>query len=199
MTFLLTSSRSNSEYELKGRNVSLRAPVMGDYNAWADLRATSRSELEPFEPAWARDELSRTTFRHRLKHYSREAAQDLGYAFFIFDIASSALLGAITLSNVRRGVAQAASVGYWIGTPGCGRGYMTESLCLIAPFAFRTLQLHRLEAGCVPHNTASVRVLEKSGFHQEGVARQYLRIKSVWQDHLLFARLSDDPAPEAHR
>ena len=74
---------------------------------------------------------------------------------------------------------------------------MTEALRLLAPFAFRSLQLHRLEAGCLPANGASVRVLEKSGFQREGVARKYLRINSVWQDHQLFARLSGDASPEA--
>ncbi len=196
MAFLLSSTRTTSDFELKGRNVSLRAPAMGDYAAWAELRAVSRNELEPYEPAWTRDELSRTTFRHRLRHYAREAQQDLGYAYFIFD-ADARLAGAVSLSNVRRGVAYAASVGYWIGSPLAGHGLMTEALGLLAPFAFGTLRLHRLEAGCVPTNIGSIRVLEKSGFSREGLARKYLRIRDVWQDHLLFARLSDDPAPEA--
>jgi [ribosomal protein S5]-alanine N-acetyltransferase len=160
------------------------------------LRSLSRSELEPYEPAWTRDELGRATFRQRLKHYAREAQQDLGYAYFAFDT-DAHLIGAISLSHVRRGVAHAASVGYWIGTPYAGRGLMTEALSLLAPFAFSTLRLHRLEAGCVPTNAGSIRVLEKSGFTHEGLARKYLRIRGVWQDHLLFARLADDPAPEA--
>ena len=199
MTFLLPSARSAIDLELRGRDVSLRAPVMGDYAAWAELRALSRGELEPFEPSWTRDELNRSAFRHRLKHHARESAQDAGYAFFVFDSAGDELFGAITLSNVRRGVAQAASVGYWMGTPHGGRGYMTDALCSLAPFAFRTLHLHRLEAGCVPENRASIRVLEKSGFQPEGLARRYLRINGSWRDHLLYARLSDDASMEAQR
>ena len=197
MTLFLSSSRPAIDLELQGRDVSLRAPAMGDYSAWAELRALSRSELEPFEPSWTKDELSRAAFRHRLKHYNREIAQDAGYAFFAFDAAAENLVGAVTLSNVRRGVAQAASVGYWMGTPHSGQGLMTKALRLLAPFAFRTLHLHRLEAGCVPANLASVRVLEKSGFSREGIARKYLRINGVWQDHQLFARLSEDATTEA--
>jgi [ribosomal protein S5]-alanine N-acetyltransferase len=195
MTFML-SQRPAPEHELIGRRVSLRAPAMSDYAAWAELREISRRQLEPYEPAWARDELTRASFRLRLKHYARESAQDTGYSFFVFDCAGRELYGAVTLSNVRRGVAQTASVGYWIGTPFAKQGLMTASLCLLASFAFRTLHLHRLEAGCVPDNVASMRVLEKSGFSREGQARQYLRINGVWRDHLLFARLSADPAPE---
>ncbi len=196
MSFLLSSSRATADLDLRGNTVCLRAPVMGDYQVWADLRAQSRAELEPFEPRWTRDELSRGAFRHRLKHYAREAAQDLGYACFIFDGTGEQLYGSVTVSNVRRGVAQAASIGYWIGTPMAGQGHMTSALRLLAPYCFQTLKLHRLEAGCVPANQASVRVLEKSGFSPEGHARKYLRINGDWQDHLLFARLADDPAPE---
>jgi [ribosomal protein S5]-alanine N-acetyltransferase len=196
MAFLLSSPRSTITLDLQGGSVSLRAPQMTDYQAWAELRAQSRAELVPYEPVWTRDELSRTAFRYRLKHYTREAAQDLGYALFVFDAAGDRLLGSVTISNVRRGVAQAACIGYWIGTPEAGRGRMTDALCLLAPFAFRVLQLHRLEAGCVPGNWASIRVLEKSGFVQEGVARRYLRINGEWRDHLLFARLADDTVAE---
>jgi [ribosomal protein S5]-alanine N-acetyltransferase len=196
MAFLLSSSRATIPLDLQGRHVSLRAPLMTDYAAWAELRAQSRPELVPYEPVWTRDELGRTAFRYRIKHYAREAAQDLGYALFIFDASGERLLGSITISNVRRGVAQAASIGYWIGTQEAGRGRMTEALRLVCPFAFRILRLHRLEAGCVPENRASIRVLEKSGFVREGVARQYLRINGGWRDHLLFARLSDDTGAE---
>ena len=61
------------------------------------------------------------------------------------------------------------------------------------PFAFGTLGLHRLEAACLPHNDASARVLEKAGFKREGMARRYLKINGLWQDHDLFALLHDDP------
>ena len=197
MVFLRSSTRQGAELELQGREVILRAPQMTDYAGWAELRALSRAQLEPYEPSWTRDELSRAAFRQRLRHYSREMAQDLGYAFFIFAAAGDPLLGAVTLSNVRRGVAQTASAGYWIGTPHMGQGRMTAALRLLAPFAFRNLHLHRLEAGCVVDNLASVRVLEKSGFSREGLARQYLRINGGWRDHLLFARLSGDAVEEA--
>ena len=199
MTFLLPLARSTIDLELQGRDVSLRAPVMADYTAWAELRALSRAQLEPYEPSWTRDELSRSAFRYRLKHYNREIAQDLGYPFFVFNLAGDMLFGAITVSNVRRGIAQTASVGYWMGTPYAGQGHMTRALRLLCPFAFRTLQLHRLEAGCVPENAASVRVLEKSGFVHEGRARDYLRINGTWRDHLLFARLGGDQQPAGER
>ena len=49
-----------------------------------------------------------------------------------------------------------------------------------------------LEAACLPSNEASIRLLRRSGFTEEGYARRYLKINGVWQDHLLFALVCDD-------
>ena len=192
MAFLRSSSGIDAEAEVHGQEVLLRHPAMGDYAAWAELRAMSRQHLTVWEPQWARDELSRSAFRRRLRQYQRELREDQGYAFLIFRHAGQVLIGGLSISNVRRGVAQAASVGYWIGAPYVGRGHMTDAVKAVLPFAFATLGLHRLEAACLPHNLPSTRVLEKAGFKREGVARRYLKINGVWQDHDLFALLQDD-------
>ena len=113
----------------------------------------------------------------------------------IFRNADDALVGGLTLANIRRGVAQAGSLGYWMGAPYARQGYMTAAVRALIPFAFGTLRLHRLEAACIPTNAASIRLLEKTGFVREGYAREYLCINGIWQDHLLYARLKDDPAP----
>jgi [ribosomal protein S5]-alanine N-acetyltransferase len=192
MAFLRSTSGIDAEAEVHGRHVFLRHPAMGDYSAWAELRAMSRQHLTVWEPQWARDELTRSAFRRRLRQYQRELRDDQGYAFLIFRHADSTLLGGLSISNVRRGVAQAASVGYWIGAPHVRRGHMTDAVGAVLPFAFATLGLHRLEAACLPHNLASTRVLEKVGFKREGMARRYLKINGIWQDHDLFALLQDD-------
>ena len=191
MAFLRSFSL-DAESELRGGSVVLRPPVMGDYTSWAQLRALSRQHLAVWEPTWARDELSRSAFRRRIRQYHRESREDQGYAFFVVHKGDGTLLGSATLSNVRRGVSQSAAVGYWIGLPHTNRGYMTEAVQVLAEHAFSTLRLHRLEAACMPSNAASARVLEKTGFQREGSARQFLMIDGVWQDHDLYARLSDD-------
>lgn len=177
---------------LRGRSVWLRPPVAGDYGSWAELRAASRAHLTPWEPQWSRDELTRTAYRRRLRHYFRESREDLGYAFFIFRASDDVLLGGVTLSNVRRGVAQSVSLGYWLGAPYVRRGHMTAAVAAVLPFVFDELRLHRVEAACLPINFASIRVLESNGFVREGLARRYLKIDGEWQDHLLFAKLSSD-------
>ena len=93
---------------------------------------------------------------------------DLGYAYLIFAETPATLVGGLNISNVRRGIAQTASIGYWIGAPYAGRGLMTDAVCAVAQFAFATLRLNRLEAACLPTNAASARVLDKAGFRLRG-------------------------------
>lgn len=186
------SAASDTHPILQGRGLHLRPPHAADFTAWSDLRGLSRAHLTPWEPTWSRDELTRTAFRRRLRLYQRDMAEDLGYAFFLFRDADHALLGGLTLSNVRRGVTQAATLGYWIGAPYAGKGLMTEAVRVVRPFVFDELRLHRLEASCLPNNVASARVLERNGFRREGLARRYLKIDGAWRDHVLYALLEDD-------
>lgn len=176
-----------------GKGVFLRMPVAGDFPEWASLREQSRDFLTPWEPIWPPDDLTRAAFRRRLRRYSEDQRADQAYAFLIFRTQDSALVGGLTLANIRRGVAQAGSIGYWMGEAYVRSGYMTAAVNAVLPFAFGTLRLHRVEAACIPTNIPSIRLLERCGFSREGYARQYLCINGIWQDHLLFARLKDDP------
>lgn len=191
MAFLRPTAEKESALPIIGRRVVLRPLTLDDYGAWADLRAQSRQHLEPWEPEWRQDELWKSSFRRRIRHYQREARDDLGYAFGIFD-QEGVLLGGLTLGNVRRGVMQCATLGYWLGQGNVGQGFMTESVRTIIPHAFGQLRLHRLEAASMPSNTPSIRVLERTGFAQEGLARRYLKISGSWQDHIRFALLAED-------
>jgi [ribosomal protein S5]-alanine N-acetyltransferase len=176
---------------ISGEGVLLRTPQMTDYNDWSALRETSREFLAPWEPTWPADDLSRSAFRRRIRRYAEDLRTDQGYAFLIIRSSDNALVGGLTLANVRRGVAQAGSLGYWMGLPFVRRGYMTAAVRAVVPFAFATLRLHRLEAACIPTNAGSTQLLENTGFVREGYAREYLCINGTWQDHLLYARLRD--------
>lgn len=177
---------------LAGRRAILRSPERRDWQQWSRLRAASRAFLVPWEPSWSADALTRAAFRRRLARYALDWRTDQGYSFFLFRAEDEALVGGIGLSNIRRGVAETGSLGYWVGQPFARQGYMSEGLRLILSFAFQRLRLHRVEAACLPHNTPSRRLLLKSGFREEGYARQYLCIDGQWQDHVLFAVLRDD-------
>src|SRR5205085_694757 len=98
--------------------------------------------------------------------------------------------GGITLSNIRRGVAQMGSLGYWCGQPFTRQGYTLAAVRAVGDFAFRTLSLHRLEAACLPENGPSRRLLAKAGFVEEGYAAAYLKINGAWKDHVLFGSVT---------
>lgn len=192
MAFLRSVPLMDAGPLLKGPRVWLRPPQMGDYAEWSHLRGISQKFLRPWEPEWCDDELSRAAYRRRMRHYQRDMRDGAGYAFFLFRNDDNKLVGGVTLSNARRGVSHSISVGYWTGEPYAGQGYMSAAVRLLTPFVFDSLGFHRLEAACLPSNMASRNLLENCGFQYEGVARKYLKINGMWQDHLLYAVIEDD-------
>jgi ribosomal-protein-alanine N-acetyltransferase len=170
----------------------LRLPQHGDFRAWASLRQDSTAFLTPWEPVWATDHLTRRAFTNRVYWAQRAETQGTALPFLMIRRADQALVGAITLDNIRRGPAQTGTLGYWIGSPHARQGYMREAITAVVHHAFTTLDLSRIEAACLPENTASRGVLEKAGFKYEGVAQSYLQINGRWRNHVLYAALRND-------
>jgi [ribosomal protein S5]-alanine N-acetyltransferase len=179
-----------SGLRIEGEGVTLRPPRASDYAEWRDLRARSKDFLQPWEPTWPTDDLSRAAFRRRLTAYARDREAGAAFPFFVFRGSDGALTGGITLSNVRRGVAQMGSVGYWCGKPYARQGLTLSAVRALTQFSFRSLALHRLEAACLPENQPSRRLLNRAGFCEEGYAKAYLKINGVWRDHVLFGLVS---------
>lgn len=170
----------------------LRPPVHGDFRHWSALRDQSTEFLTPWEPRWARDHLSRKSFVNRVYWASRSIAQGTALPLFMERREDGRLLGAITLDNIRRGPAQAATIGYWVGEPHAREGFMREALTAMVHHAFEVLDLSRLESACLPENKASRGLLEKCGYKYEGVAQSYLQIDGRWRNHVLYANLRSD-------
>ena len=192
MAFFRAVSVTDLFPAIQGDGVFMRGPQMADFAEWVQVREQSRDFLTPWEPVWPADDMTRGGFKRRLRRYNEDTRGDQAYPFFLFQKENDRLIGGLTLTNVRRGVAQAGSLGYWIGAPFARKGLMSAAVRAFIPFAFETLRLHRMEAACIPSNQASIRLLEKNGFLREGLAREYLCINGLWQDHLLFARLQKD-------
>ncbi len=178
---------------LIGQGIRLRPPTVEDYDAWAKLRGASRSHTEPWEPTWTTDELTKSAFRRRLTRYQADRQSGAGYPFFVVRSNDGVLIGACNLNNVRRGVLQAADIGYWIGTPYVRQGHARAAVRRVLSFAFDELGLHRVEAACRPDNEPSISLLKGVGFHYEGRARAFLKIAGEWRDHDRFSLLSSDP------
>jgi len=177
---------------IETERMTLRLPQHSDYRAWSSLRRESAAFLQPWEPTWSANHLSRKSFSNRVHWAQRSAANGSAVPLFLIRRADGALLGAITLDNIRRGPAQAGTCGYWVGAPHARKGYMSEALNAVVHYAFDTLDLSRIESACLPENTPSRGVLEKCGFKYEGVAQSYLQINGRWRNHVLYANLRLD-------
>lgn len=184
--------RSRRKLRIETERLTLRPPEHGDFRPWSALRRDSRDFLTPWEPTWATDHLSRKAFTNRVYWAQRSISQGTAVPLFITRRTDQMLMGAITLDNIRRGPAQAGTTGYWIGQPHARNGYMREAIHALVHYAFTTLDLSRIEAGCLPENRPSRMLLEKCGYKYEGVAQSYLQINGRWRNHVLYANLRSD-------
>ncbi len=177
---------------IETERMTLRLPQHGDFRAWTTLRDQSTPFLTPWEPVWAADHLSRKAFTNRIYWANRSTSQGTALPLLLIRREDAALLGAITLDKIRRGPSQAGTLGYWIGQAHARQGYMREAILSVVHHAFTVMDLSRVEAACLPENTASRGVLEKCGFKYEGVAQSYLQIAGRWRNHVLYANLRGD-------
>jgi ribosomal-protein-alanine N-acetyltransferase len=178
--------------QLASERLVLRLPQHNDFRAWVHQRRNSAHHLIPWEPTWAEDHLSRRAFTARVSWAARAQAQGTALPLLLIRRSDAQLMGAITLDNIRRGPAQAGTIGYWIGADFTRQGYMREAVQAVVHYAFTQMDLSRLESACLPENAASRGVLETCGFKYEGVAQSYLQIDGRWRNHVLYANLRGD-------
>ncbi len=177
---------------LETERLTLRPPQHADFTPWMSLRSDSAAFLTPWEPSWAEDHLSRRAFTNRVYWAARSVSTGTALPLFLIRREDQRLVGAITLDNIRRGPAQAGTLGYWTGQPFTRQGYMREAIGAVVHHAFEKMGLSRIEAACLPENVASRGLLERSGFKYEGVAQSYLQINGRWRTHVLYAALRND-------
>ncbi|NRB04919.1 MAG: GNAT family N-acetyltransferase [Rhodobacteraceae bacterium] len=177
---------------IETERLTLRPPVHSDFRAWTSLRQASADHLMPWEPSWAQDHLSRKAFTNRVYWAQRSITAGTAMPLFLVRRSDDVLVGAITLDNIRRGPAQAGTLGYWTGEAYSRQGYMREAILAVVHHSFTRLDLSRIEAACLPENKASRGLLEKCTFKYEGVAQSYLQIDGRWRTHVLYAALRSD-------
>ncbi|MEP5730627.1 MAG: GNAT family protein [Sulfitobacter sp.] len=180
------------KFRIETERMTLRPPIHSDFRDWTSLRVKSKKFLTPWEPVWAEDHLSRKAFSNRIYWAQRSINNGTAMPLFLIRRQDNALLGAITLDNIRRGPAQSGTLGYWTGETFTRQGYMREAIHSVVHQAFTRLDLSRIEAACLPENKASRALLERSGFKYEGVAQSYLQIAGRWRTHVLYAALRSD-------
>lgn len=181
----------------RGRRVLLRAARPGDRAEFTRLLRESRAFLAPTSPR-----TTDPTGNERFDRMLRGRRDPLNRRYLLCRRKDGALLGAVSVSNIVRGVGQYATLGVWIGAPHARQGYMREGLRLLVRHAFRDLRLHRLEANFLPSNRASRALAKGAGFRREGYSPRYVKIAGRWQDHERWALLADAtrlPGPARRR
>lgn len=175
--------------------VQLRIVTLDDAPALADAQTLSREHLRPWEPVrtehWftPAGQLERLTYQ--LERYKN--GQVVPWVL----VEGARIVGAITLSDLVPGPFRSAALGYWLAVDALGRGLATRAVETVAEIADTELKLHRIEASTLTGNTASQRVLERTGFHQIGMAPTYLHIDGSWQDCNLYQRILNEREPGA--
>jgi [ribosomal protein S5]-alanine N-acetyltransferase len=174
-------------FELPGAVVSIRPFGDADAQELLDLRLRNREYFRPFEPSSV---VIPTTLEEQLARLTAERLdwdEGRGYAFGIFRTSDALLVGRIAFSHISRAAWQNAVMGYFIDADQSGNGFATEAARLALRFAFEHAGLHRVQAGVMPRNIRSIRVVQKAGLRDEGTALRYLEIDGTWEDHMIFA------------
>ncbi len=172
--------------EIETQRLILRPPQYSDWSDWVEVRFRNFKFLQPFEPEWPKKCLNNGFFKRRLAHQQKCWQSDTGQYFILIRKEDNALIGGVNFNNITRGAAHCASFGYWLDERHQGCGYMREALTRMIKYGFEEMNLHRIDASTLLHNTRSKNLLLRSGFQQQGVGEKYLKINGEWQDHYLF-------------
>ncbi len=172
---------------MKGEQVHIRFFRLGDAAEKLKLEVENREFFEPYSVTRFSDFYTLSMQQELIQIYAEQKEDDRSYNFGIFDNGTDELVGTISLVQVMRGPAQSAILGYALDQKHNNKGYTSEAVKLVVNYAFKKIALHRIEAGVMPGHKASIRVLEKAGFHQEGIAIQNVEINGKWQDHQVLA------------
>ena len=177
---------------LFGQNCSLCTFTTADAKALAKLLYDNKYYWSIHEPLHHDEFYTEETQHQKILESLHLLQANREFSFGIYDPSSKKLIGHISLYSIKRLPYESGFIGYSIDKNYIGRGIATEAVKLVLQFAFQTLNLHRVEAYVSPQNSPSVRVLEKSGFTQEGLLRELLFINGVWVDHYMYAILQNE-------
>jgi ribosomal-protein-alanine N-acetyltransferase len=185
------SRRDAWDVELSDGAVGLRPIRLRDARQWREVRSRNSAWLRPWEatsPVPVSDPLP--TYAAMVRHLRREAKDGRSMPFVV--TYEGRLVGQLTVGAIVWGSLRTAFIGYWVDERVAGRGVMPTAVALATDHCLRTVGLHRIEINIRPENTASLRVVEKLGFRDEGLRRRYLHIDGDWRDHRTFALCADE-------
>ena len=167
-----------------GKKIYLRKPAARDA---AEFLALNRASTK-LHRALVSPPMTPAQFTSFLKR----SRQDTSACFLICRVSDRQIVGVINLSQIFMGPFRSAYLGYYIGAPYAGQGYMTEAMQLMLLYSFTRLKLHRVEANVQPSNLSSIALIKRAGFVREGYSPRYLKIAGRWRDHERWTMLYED-------
>lgn len=177
---------------LRANKIFIRFFQDADAESLLDLHLRNGEFFQKYSPTFGDDFYTLDSKRKYISNSVKQRKEDKSYSFGIFLEDNEKLVGDVSLYHIFRGSLQKCLIGYSLDKQYNGRGYATEAVSLAVEFAFNKLQLHRVEAGVMLSNIGSMRVLEKAGFHREGIEQKGVKINCQWEDHQILAIISDN-------
>ncbi|GAA0122169.1 MAG: GNAT family N-acetyltransferase [Clostridium argentinense] len=178
--------------KLVGNKIFIRFFENEDAESLLDLHLRNGELFQKYSPTFAEDYYTLDGKRRYISNSMKQREEDKAYSFGIYLKDNEKLIGDISLYHIFRSSLQRCLIGYSLDKEYNGKGYTTEAVSLAVKFAFNELKLHRIAAGVMLSNIGSMRVLEKAGFHKEGIEQKGVKINGQWEDHQVFAIISDD-------
>lgn len=172
---------------LKAQNIYIRLLTLNDANDVLQFELDNQEFFQTYSMKRPSEYYTIDFQKDLINQKIEKAKKDIEYYFGIFKIDNDELIGTIGLFRILRDPLQSAIIGYSLSKNHNGKGYATEAVKLVLDYAFTTLKLHRIEAGVMPHNIGSIRVLEKAGFEKEGISKSNVKINGKWEDHQVLA------------
>ncbi|WP_291560352.1 MULTISPECIES: GNAT family N-acetyltransferase [unclassified Clostridium] len=177
---------------LTGNKIFIRFFEEADAESLLDLHLRNGELFQKYSPTFDDDFYTLDAKRKYISNSIKQREEDKAYSFGIYLKDNGKLIGNVSLYHIFRGSLQRCLIGYSLDKQYNGRGYTTKAVSLAVEFAFNELKLHRVDAGVMLSNIGSMRVLEKAGFHREGIEQKGVKINGQWEDHQMFAIISNN-------
>lgn len=159
-----------------------------------DYYMRNRDFLEEWELRRPKEFYTVEAQAEQLRKDFREFEEKRALRLWIYkkgDTVNNRVLGAVAFNNIVFGAFLSCFLGYKLDRDEVNKGYITEAIRKGIEIVFKEYGLHRIEANIMPRNSRSLRVVEKLGFYNEGLAYSYLKINGHWEDHIHMVLLND--------
>lgn len=174
----------------------LRPIKLRDKAEWTRVRNRNSAWLQPWEASNPAGQGELPTYPGMVRVLNRQAREASALPFIITERIHAqprpAIVGQLTVSSIMWGSAMSATLGYWVDQGRAGRGIVPTAVAMATDHCFQQLGLHRMEINIRPENAASLRVVQKLGFRDEGLRPRYLHINGQWADHRSFALTAEE-------